>query len=1086
MSLRQTLNVSLTSELENFISDRIEDGQYANAGDVVRTALKLLRERAEGCAAGWPVGGGECGALIRDHDWSRTPLGRTEGWSAALRITVSNIVHSPVPKVLMWGADHVMLYNDAYRAIAGGNHPQALGGTVQAVWPEIWDFNRDALERGFRGEVMFFRDRPLTLLRNGLPEEVFFDLFFTPIHEDDGHIGGVMCTVIENTEKVRAERRLTEQEADLRSITDAMPVLVSLLDRDYRYRFANRAYAEWFGRPMEDIIGSHVRDLLGADAFEERRNALERAFAGESVAVEMAMPHPDGPRRVETRYVPRRDADGAVSGIHILVLDVEDRARRAEALAVSNRRFRTAMDAVHGILWTNSADGRMVGEQPGWSALTGQTLAEYQDFGWAAAVHPDDAQPTIDAWNAAVADKRMFVFEHRVRHRSGQWRSFAIRGLPMLDERGEITEWVGVHTDITHQRAAEGALREQAEALARQVRHRERAEEQLRQLNETLEARVISEIEERRLAEAKLAQAQKLETVGKLTGGVAHDFNNLLQVVSGNLQLLRKDVAGHERAERRVANALAGVSRGAKLAAQLLAFGRRQALEPRVVNITRLIHGMDDMLRRAIGEAIEVETVFSGGLWNTFIDPAQIENALLNLAINARDAMNGSGRLTIELSNASLDESYTSVHDDLKPGQYVMMAVTDTGSGMTPEIVSRVFEPFFSTKPEGKGSGLGLSMVYGFVKQSGGHVAIYSEPGHGTTIRLYLPRATATEDVAVPVDTGPVVGGTETVLVVEDDAEVRGTVVEMLSDLGYRVLKAVDAVSALSVVESGIPIDLLFTDVVMPGTLKSPELARKARERLPGIAVLFTSGYTQNAIVHGGRLDAGVELLSKPYTREALARRIRHVLANRAQQQLARGRQPLAEGGTGPAANPGSLTGPFASGEERLPVAPAAGHAGEARPGADPDLAGSADEALRPLAFRPPPPPALATVLLVEDDSLIRLSTADILRDGGYEVREAESADEALDWLRNGTADVLVTDLNLPGTSGDTLAARVRAMRPATGVVFATGDAGSITRPTDGARVLNKPFSPEELLDAVAGVCPAAAHARRLSDAVGD
>jgi CheY-like chemotaxis protein len=317
------------------------------------------------------------------------------------------------------------------------------------------------------------------------------------------------------------------------------------------------------------------------------------------------------------------------------------------------------------------------------------------------------------------------------------------------------------------------------------------------------------------------------------------------------------------------------------LASQLLAFGRRQPLAPRVISIGRLIRGIDDMLRRALGDGVEIETIISGGLWNTNVDAVQLENALLNLAINARDAMSGHGKLTIEAGNAFLDDEYATRHAEVSPGQYVMLAVTDTGCGIPADVLERVFEPFFTTKPEGQGTGLGLSMVYGFVKQSGGHIKIYSELGQGTTVRIYLPRARALEDVETDIATGPLTGGTETVLVVEDDEDVRETVIDMLSELGYRVLKAKDAQSALAIVESGAPVDLLFTDVVMPGPLRSPELARKVQERLPGIAVLFTSGYTENAIVHGGRLDEGIELLSKPYTRESMARKIRHVLRKR-------------------------------------------------------------------------------------------------------------------------------------------------------------------------------------------------------------
>jgi CheY-like chemotaxis protein len=273
--------------------------------------------------------------------------------------------------------------------------------------------------------------------------------------------------------------------------------------------------------------------------------------------------------------------------------------------------------------------------------------------------------------------------------------------------------------------------------------------------------------------------------------------------------------------------------------------------------------------------------VIAGGLWNTLIDPGNMENAIVNLAINARDAMDGKGKLTIEASNAWLDDDYAKSNADVAPGQYVLLAVTDTGKGIPAEVLHDVFEPFFTTKPEGKGSGLGLSMVYGFVKQSKGHIKIYSELGQGTTVKLYLPRSSLSEDVPVLIDNRPTEGGSESILVVEDDDEVRDTAVATLQELGYRVLKAKDAQSALSVVESGLPIDLLFTDVVMPGPLRSPELARKARARLPKIAILFTSGYTENAIVHGGRLDAGVELLSKPYTREALARKVRSILENK-------------------------------------------------------------------------------------------------------------------------------------------------------------------------------------------------------------
>ncbi|MDW5318552.1 PAS domain-containing protein [Rhizobium sp. PL01] len=964
-------------------------------------------------AKSWPLGGGEMGERIRAFDWSMTSLGPISDWPTHLRIKVNSIVNSPIPQVIMWGDDHVMIYNDSYVDIAGGYHPKALGGRVSDIWPEIWDWNNNVLTAAFRGDVQSFRDQPMALRRRGEPETVIFDLFYTPIYDEDGVVDGVLCTVLENTEKHQAISALAISRAELASLTNALPILVGFIDLSLTYRFANDAYKEWFGRSPGEIVGRPVREIIGEEYFEKRLPLIQRAMAGETIVTDASIQRPDGhERHAEVRYVPRQTAVG-IDGIYVLIIDIDDRKRSELELAESNLRFRTAMDVVHGVLWTNSADGRMKGEQPGWAALTGQSPEDYQDYGWATSVHPDDSGPTVDAWNKAVAERRTFVHEHRVRRHDGVWRSFLIRANPIFSDNGEIIEWVGVHTDITEQRLAERALRERSDDLERQVVHRQRAEEQLRQLNETLEDRVAEESEQRRKAEAKLQQAQKLETIGKLTGGVAHDFNNLLQVVSGNLQLLMKDVTGNDRAERRVINALAGVNRGAKLASQLLAFGRRQALDPKVINVGKFVRGMDDMLRRSLGEAVEIETVIAGGLWNCLIDPANVENALLNLAINARDAMNGTGKLTIEAGNAYLDDAYAQAHDDVTPGQYVVLSVSDTGAGIPEEILDTVFEPFFSTKEEGKGSGLGLSMVHGFVRQSGGHIKLYSEVGHGTTVKLYLPRATDKEDREVDLRSGPVIGGTETILVVEDDNEVRETVVETLTDLGYKVLKAPNADAALIIIEAGIAIDLLFTDVVMPGTLKSPELARKARERQPDLAVLYTSGYTENSIVHGGRLDAGVELLSKPYTREALASKLRQVLANRAQKY-----QP----------------------------SPAA-----------------------PLSIEPVQQEASATlsILLVEDDVLIRINTADMIAELGHDVIEAGTGAEAIALLETRSINVLVTDLGLPDMGGAQLADEARARQPALGVVYATGhDRHTGELPLE-AVVVTKPYGAEDLRSAL-------------------
>jgi PAS domain S-box-containing protein len=501
-----------------------------------------------------------------------------------------------------------------------------------------------------------------------------------------------------------------------------------------------------------------------------------------------------------------------------------------DSAELGDRFFKELADYAPVMIWRSGTDKLCDWFNKPWMDFVGRTMEQELGNGWAEGVHKDDFDRCLNIYTTSFDAQERFSMIYRLRRHDGTYRQILDNGAPYY-RGGKFAGYFGSCIDVTEQQEIEAQLRE----------------------------------------------AQKMDAVGKLTGGVAHDFNNLLQIIGGNLQMLLKDVAGNERAEARLRNALIGVSRGTKLTSQLLAFGRRQSLAPKVVNLGRLVRGMDDMLRRALGEAIDVETITSGGLWNTFVDPIQVETALLNLAINARDAMQGRGRLTIEAGNASLDNKYAA---DVTPGQYVMVAVTDTGAGIAPDMLEMVYEPFFTTKPEGHGTGLGLSMVHGFVKQSCGHVKIDSELGQGTTVRIYLPRCRQAEEVLTEVETGPVTmkGGNERILIVEDDEEVRVTAADMLSDLGYSVLKAKGADDALTIIESGIAIDVIFTDVVMPGRLQSSELARKAQQRMPNIAVLFTSGCTDNAIVHGDRLDEGVELLNKPYSLDELARKLRQIL----------------------------------------------------------------------------------------------------------------------------------------------------------------------------------------------------------------
>jgi signal transduction histidine kinase/ActR/RegA family two-component response regulator len=414
------------------------------------------------------------------------------------------------------------------------------------------------------------------------------------------------------------------------------------------------------------------------------------------------------------------------------------------------------------------------------------------------------------------------------------------------------------------------------EQLERRVEERTR---ELRTANDGLQSEIVA----RQEAEGRAAQLQRLDAIGHLTGGVAHDFNNMLSIIMGNLELAQVKLAkGGVDIVRHIDGAMDGARRGATLTQRLLAFARKQPLAPVVTDVNGLVSGMSELLRRTLGERIEIECVLAGGLWRTCVDPGQLESAVVNLAVNARDAMPDGGRLTIETMNAHLDERYASTNPDVAIGQYVAVAVTDTGAGMPPEVAARAFEPFFTTKEVGRGTGLGLSQIYGYLKQSGGHAKIYSEPGHGTTIKLYFPRYLGAEEARSghPIaaeESAPLGQPDELILVVEDEPGVREATTETLRELGYSVVEAGDGASALGLLDQRPDVALLFTDMVMPG-MTGRELADRALELRPGLKVLYTTGYTRNGIVHGGRLDAGVELLPKPFGIDQLARKVRSVL----------------------------------------------------------------------------------------------------------------------------------------------------------------------------------------------------------------
>jgi PAS domain S-box-containing protein len=687
----------------------------------------------------------------------------------------------------------------------------------------------------------------------------------------------VVGSAVDVTARREAEAALRGNEARLRAILGTVPVGVVIAEGPSgRIVEGNKQAERIFGHPVlpsPDV--ESYREWVSRHPDGRRVAASEyplaRVVRGEAEQAELEVLYRRGDGReawVRLLAAPIRDEAGRVAGGVVACLDV-DREKRAEAgLRRLNEELESRVaerTAERDRMWRLSTDLMLVARfdrtivavNPAWTALLGWTEGELVGERSTGFLHPDDVERTLAETRRLSEGHTSARFENRYRHKDGSYRWLSWTGVP---EGGFVH---AVARDVTAEKAAQAELAE--------------AQEQLR-------------------------QAQKMEAVGQLTGGVAHDFNNLLQVILGSLDLLRRRVPdADERTRRSLQSAAEAAKRGAVLTARLLAFSRRQTLDPKPVEPNRLVAGMSDLLRRSLGEAVRVETVLAGGLWRACADPHQLENAILNLAVNARDAMPPEGgRLTVETANAHLDERYARDNPDVPAGEYVMIAVSDTGSGMSPEVASKAFDPFFTTKDVGQGTGLGLSQVYGFVKQSGGHVKIYSEPGEGTSVKIYLPRLREGGAAEAAPEAGagrsearspPLPSGDgETVLVVEDEASVRRFTTEALRELGYRVLEADGARAALALLDAhGEGVDLLFTDVVMPEA-NGRGLADEALRRRPGLKVLFTTGYSRNAIIHNGVLDSGVQLIGKPFTVEELAAKLRAVLGRRAGQAAPGGR----------------------------------------------------------------------------------------------------------------------------------------------------------------------------------------------------
>ncbi|WP_223513115.1 PAS domain-containing sensor histidine kinase [Pseudomonas sp. GL-B-19] len=697
-------------------------------------------EESHGCA-GWA---GEMAGRIRAFDWCQTELGSLDTWPASLCSAVQLMLASPLPMVMLWGRAGYMIYNDAYSKFAGGRHPYLLGSPVELGWPEVAEFNRNVVDTCLAGGTLSYRNKELVLLRDGIPENVWLDLYYSPVTDDDGKPAGVMAMVVETTEHVISEHRRQAAEDAYRADNE-------------RVRLALNAGA---------LLGSFVWDI------------------------------------------------------------------KANRLSGDERFART---------FSFPADQDLTNLPP--------DVAE-------ARIHPDDLSWVQEQVNQSVETGDAFNAEYRVLRPDGSYLWVQASGCCEFNEQGEPFRFPGVLIDI-HERKT--------------------AEESLLRFTRNLEQRVADEVEARLAAEEQLRQSQKLEAIGGLTGGVAHDFNNLLQVIAGNLHLLARHEPDNANVQRRVSASIAAVERGAKLSSQLLAFARRQPLSPAVCNPKQVFEGLAEILQRALGETLQIKVNAPDEPWHIFVDRNQLENAILNLAINARDAMKGEGTIGLSAEHITLDQRFCA-GKGIVAGDYVCVAVADSGVGMPPQVLAQAFEPFFTTKADGQGTGLGLSMVFGFVKQSGGHIEISSTEGHGTRVQLYFPRSLRLAPSETTPQDAQQRGGHETILVVEDNEAVRTSAVELLREEGYQVLTAANGDQAMQRLLEGMAVDLIFTDVVMPGLIKSSDLAAWAKVQSPPVAVLFTSGHTRDIISRNHQLSPDTHLLSKPYDPEALTRMVRTVL----------------------------------------------------------------------------------------------------------------------------------------------------------------------------------------------------------------
>lgn len=837
--------------------------------------MALGGEQAAGSALAtmdFLTGGGEISALMRAKDWAASPLGAPETWPHSLKIALGVVLSSKFPMFIAWGSKLSFFYNDSYSAILGNKHPNALGEPFPRVWAEIWDEIRPIADRALAGEASYYENLPLVMNRNGYDEQTWFTFSYSPIRDETGKVAGVYCACVETTANVLGERRQQGEVERLRHLFHNAPGFIAVLrGPDHVFEIANASYLQLVGH--RELVGKTAREALPEVEGQGFFDLLDRVYSsGEPVTghgYKILLTRTPGAepeqRLIDFVYQPIAGADGRSTGIFVEGYDVTERHSAEEALRESEERFRLIADSAPVPMWVSRLDRKRSFVNRAYVDFLGITYEQAVDYDWRAILHPDDHDRIVRESIAGEVSLQPFVLVARYRRRDGEYRWIQSESQPRLGPHGEHIGFIGVAHDVTESKQAEEALRAMNDTLEKRVAER------TGDLSAALD-RLQSEVSERVRAEDALRQAQKMEAVGQLTGGIAHDFNNLLTPILGGLEIIASKV-DDPRLKRIAETALESSRRGAKLTSQLLAFSRIQRISMAPVAVHEVIANMQDLLSHTIGSAIKVATRLNPEVRHGICDPNQLENAILNLAINARDAMPEGGLLTISTGRTTVQDE-----PEVEPGRYICVTVEDTGTGMPEHVLARATEPFFSTKPMGKGTGLGLAQVYGIARQSGGTVRIESELGNGTKVHILLPEALVETPEGAELEEPAAVqptGVNGTILIIDDDPDVRDFLADSVQGLGHRAVVAQSGEEGLQILASEQP-DLILLDYAMPA-MHGAEVARSVRSSHPGLPIVFVTGYAESEKMDAV-LGADVAVLRKPFTMSQLAEILREKL----------------------------------------------------------------------------------------------------------------------------------------------------------------------------------------------------------------